>query len=200
MCPKCGPLSESWQLCILCNMDLDSQLLTILRAKADVMLALTAARRLGLRDWAIGAGFIRGAVWDHLCGQGPTPVDDVDVLYHDASDLGWPPEEHAERQLRHLAPSFPWSVRNQARMHLRNGDAPYASTLDAMRHWLETPTCVALRLEDDDTLTILAPFGLEDLFARRIRPTPAGRRRADQYRARLAAKRWHQRWPGIAIE
>lgn len=31
-------------------------------------------------------------------------------------------------------------VKNQARMHLRNGDRPYQSATDAMRYWPETAT------------------------------------------------------------
>lgn len=164
------------------------------------MALLHAAERLALPDWAIGAGVIRAAVWDSLCGIPPTPVDDVDVLYHDAADLTWAPEEAAEIRLAAIMPEVPWSVRNQARMHLRKGDAPYGSTENAMRHWLETPTCVAVRLEPGGGLTVIAPFGLEDLFARRIRPTWRGRECPQDYRSRLDQKRWHERWPGVVTE
>jgi uncharacterized protein len=34
----------------------------------------------------------------------------------------------------------------------------------------------------------------------RIRPTPAGIRRAESYRARIADKRWHELWPGVTVE
>jgi len=33
-------------------------------------------------------------------------------------------------------PDIRWSARNQARMHIRNGDPPYAGTTDALRHRL----------------------------------------------------------------
>lgn len=181
--------------------ELESQLREIIRNQPNVLAALEAVRSLNLPDWAIGAGFIRSAMWDHICGMAvPTPVDDVDVLYHDPEDLSWTPEERAEMQLRAMLPAVPWSVRNQARMHLRKGHEPFTSTFDAMRYWLETPTCVALRLETSGTLTVLAPYGLEDLFARRIRPTAAGHQHPDDYMARVMAKRWHERWPGVVIE
>lgn len=179
---------------------LEERLRAIVHATPHVMRALVAARTINLPDWAIAAGFIRSAVWDHLCQFEQTAVGDVDLLYFDPSDLTWAPEEGAEASLRALASDIPWSVRNQARMHLRKGDAPYASTLDAMRYWLETPTCVGLRLEADDRLTVFAPYGLDDLFSRRIRPTPRGRQYADEYVGRVTAKRWHERWPGIDVE
>jgi hypothetical protein len=42
---------------------------------------LEFARDLNLPDWAIGAGFVRNAVWDHLHGyEFATPLNDIDVL------------------------------------------------------------------------------------------------------------------------
>ncbi len=159
---------------------------------------LQAARALGLPDWAIGAGFVRNAVWDRLSGLPRTPLDDVDVLFFDPADTSRERETALEARLAAALPR-PWSVRNQARMHLRNGDAPYRSTEDAMRHWLETPTAVAVRLEADGSLAILAPFGLDDLLAMRGAPTPAGRAKPDQYRERMQAKDWPARWPGVTL-
>lgn len=176
---------------------LAERLTSIIGSRPGHVAALRAVRQLQAPQGAIGAGYIRGAVWDHLCGCGPTPADDVDVLYHDPSDLSWEAETALERRLRDILPDLPWSVRNQARMHVRNGDPPYASVAHAMEHWLETPTCVALRLEADDTVTVIAPFGLDDLFALRIRPPPRGKERMEAYRERLHRKRWHERWPGV---
>ena len=69
------------------------------------------------------------------------------MVYHDPSCPGPAAETAAEARLKELVPGLLWSVRNQARMHVRNGDAPYDSTADTLRHWLETPTAVAVRLE-----------------------------------------------------
>lgn len=179
---------------------LSDRLTSIAASGSDRLAALRAVRQLRAPQGAIGAGYIRAAVWDHLCGCRPSPVDDVDVLYHDPSDLSWDAETALETRLRDMVPGLPWSVRNQARMHIRNGDPPYRSVAHAMEHWLETPTCVALRLEDDDTFTVIAPFGLGDLFDRRIRPTPRGRQRLGAYRDRLDRKLWHEKWPGITVE
>jgi len=38
-----------------------------------------------------------------------------------------------EKQLFEEYADIPWSVHNQARMHERNGDAPYRNTEDAIR-------------------------------------------------------------------
>ena len=54
---------------------------------------------------------------------------------------------------------------------------------------------VGVRLEDDDRLTVHAPFGLEDLFAMRLRPNPS-RATGGFLRTAQAAQR---RWPELAI-
>jgi hypothetical protein len=161
---------------------------------------LEAVRRQRLPDWAVGAGFIRSAVWDALHGYAePTPLADVDVLFFEESDVSHAREAAIEKALGEALPNIPWSVKNQARMHLRNGDAPYADTADALRFWLETPTAVAIRIGDDGAATLLAPFGVEDLLAMVCRPTPKGRRRLAEYQSRIREKNWAARWPQARI-
>ncbi len=59
------------------------------------MRTLQVVRGLGLLDWAIGAGFVRNAVWDQLHGfDTMTPLADVDVLFFDRADPS--PKREAE--------------------------------------------------------------------------------------------------------
>ncbi len=174
-----------------------------LAADAWRMACLEALAEVDLPDAWIGAGFLRSLVWDRLHGFAePTPLDDVDVVYFDPA-AGAEDEPAIEAQLRALLPEVPWSVRNQARMHERNGDLPYRDTEDALRHWLETPTAVAARLEPGGKVALLAPFGLDDLFAMLLRPTPHARSRPDRleaYRLRLHEKAWTTTWPDARVE
>ena len=161
---------------------------------------LDAVHRQRLPDWAVGAGFIRSAVWDALHGYAePTPIADVDVLFFDAEVVSREHEVAIEAALRGAMPDVPWSVKNQARMHRRNGDAPYVDTADALRFWLETPTAIAIRIDDDGAATLLAPFGVEDLLAMVYRPTPRGRERLSQYHRRMREKDWPARGPRVRI-
>jgi len=182
--------------------NLDRQLRNILSADTGCLAALRCVRALCLPQGAIGAGLIRSAVWSRIAGRPAAAADtaDIDVLYLDRSDTSRQAEEAIERRLQAMAPALPWSVRNQARMHLRNGDEPYQSLEDALRYWLETPTCVAVRIDLSDRLEVIAPFGLDDLFAMRIRPTPRGRQRAADYRSRIETKGWETQWPQAVIE
>jgi len=158
---------------------------------------LRAVRALELPDWCIAAGFVRNRVWDHLHGiSPPRPPADIDVLFFDATDLGKEREAAYEERLNHALPA-PWQVRNQARMHVWKNLPQHKSTADAMIYWLETVTSVGVRLEDDDTLTIVAPLGVDDLVGLICRPTSFGRTRRDEYNARIASKRWRELWPKV---
>ncbi len=165
------------------------------------MEVLRTVAALGLPDWAIGAGFVRAAVWDALT-QKPerTPLPDIDVIYFDPADVSRQRDERLVSILAATMPDIPWDLKNQARMHLRNGDAPYRDTEDALAYWLETPTCIAARLDDAARVIILAPHGVEDLLALRVRPTQAAQSKMVQYRARRVAKNWAGLWPGLVFE
>lgn len=148
----------------------------------------------------IGAGFVRNAVWDHLSGQDTEalPPADLDVVFHDPVNATAEQEAAFEAALHIAAPDLPWSVRNQARMHERNGHRPYRDVADALAHWPETATAIAARLGPKG-VEILAPFGIEDVLAMIIRPTPDFRTKPEIPRARLEAKGWRIRWPRLRV-
>ncbi len=182
----------------------DADILALVAADAWMMAALGAVAKLGLPDCWIGAGFLRGAVWDRLHGYASrTPLDDIDVVYFDPEAPDPAAEAVLERRLGEDLPGLPWEVRNQARMHLRNHDAPYRDSADALAHWLETPTAVALRLNDAGGPELLAPLGTADLLGLVVRPTPYARKHAHRlaaYRARLESKDWPAKWPKLRVE
>ena len=159
---------------------------------------LRAARALALPDWCIAAGFVRNRVWDHLHGIATArPPADIDVLYYDASDLSKEREVEFEGRLDGLLPGLPWQVRNQARMHVWKGLPQHKDTSDSMTCWLETVTAVGVRLEADDSLTVVAPLGVDDLLGLVCRPTVFGRSQLKEYEARIAQKRWRELWPKV---
>jgi len=162
------------------------------------MKQLRAARALTLPDWCIAAGFVRNRVWDHLHGiSPPREPPDIDVLYYDAADLSKEREVAYEKRLDALLPGPLWQVRNQARMHVPKDLPQHRDTADSMTYWLETVTAVGVRLETDDSLTVIAPLGIDDLVYLRCQPTAFGRARRHEYEARIAAKRWRELWPKV---
>lgn len=165
---------------------------------------LVAARALELPDWWVCAGFIRSKVWDALHGYvHRTRLPDVDVIYYDAVDVNETTEKWLEVRLRNQLPSVPWSVKNQARMHVLNGQDPYASSTEAMSKFPETATAIGVRLLGDDRIELTAPWGVSDLVNLVVRPTPDFTSRysakAQIYEERMSKKKWAQTWPHIHI-
>jgi uncharacterized protein len=160
--------------------------------------ALRSVGALALPDWWIGGGFVRNLVWDHLQGfTVPTRLTDVDVIWFDPQRGTAEIDDALTAKLRAIEPKVPWSVKNQACMHQRNGDSAYRSSIDAMRHWPETATAVAVTLAADGALDLAAPFGTDDLLAMLVRPTPHFRHRTADYRARQSSKNWRALWPQL---
>jgi uncharacterized protein len=182
--------------CVQHGAGVTRDLASLIAADGGRVRLLQLVQDLRLPDCWIGAGFVRSAVWDHLHGKPPTlPAGDVDVVWFDPARATPDGDRRIEVRLAAAAPEIDWSVTNQARMHARNGDAPYASTGDALRHWPETATAVAVRLTDHG-VDVLAPFGLDDLFALIVRPTPAfATDKLPVVQARMREKRWLERWP-----
>lgn len=70
---------------------------------------------------------------------------------------------------------------------------------DAVLTWPETALTVAVRLRVDDTIEVIAPLGLDDLFSMVVRRNPR-RVSVETYHERIAEKRYLQRWPRVRIE
>jgi uncharacterized protein len=184
---------------------LDDRLKADIARDARMMRLLEAARELALPGWCIAAGFVRNMVWDLLHGYGErTPLNDLDLIYYDADDLREETEKRYEDLLQQAEldgqqdQASHWSAKNQARMHLRNGDAPYASLEDAMKRWPETATAVGVRLLPDDSLEVIAPHGLTDLYELLVRQSPHYGSRA-VFEHRVRSKRWLELWPKLRV-
>jgi hypothetical protein len=75
--------------------------------------------------------------------------------------------------------------------------APLTCSAEALERFVSATFAVGVRLEADDRLTVVAPFGLEELFALRMRPNP--RRPTNKGFARAMAS-LTARWPEISVE
>jgi hypothetical protein len=183
----------------------EARLVALARATPWFMQALGHVRALGLPAWCVGAGAVRNLVWDALHGHAaPSALADVDVAHFDADDLSPEHDAHLQRRLVAAAPDTPWEVTNQAGVHLwfeqhfGHAVAPLRSLDEAVASWPEFATAVGLRLGEDDRLHVIAPHGLDDLFAMVVRRNPA-RVSLETYRERVASKRYAQRWPRVTV-
>lgn len=177
----------------------------IVRSTDWLMRALVTARDIDPPDWLISAGAIRTAVWDHLHGyRNRTPLADIDLGFYDPGDLSEEREHEIQSSLQEALPTETWDAKNQAAVHLwypekfGNQVEPLTSAAAAVATFPETAVCVGLRLRPDDSLLIVAPFGLGDLFGLVHRRNPA-RVSIEEYERRLAAKRITERWPRVTV-
>jgi len=186
--------------------ELRERFTAILRNTPPFMRVLSVARHLDLPDWLVFSGAVYQPVLNHLTRR---PLDygikDYDLGYFDASDLSYEAEDVVIRRvkaafdepLRNMV-----EVRDQARVHLwfeaKFGEpyGPLSSTAEALERFASPTFAVGVRLEPDDWLHIEAPFGLADLFALRLRPSP---RRKTVGFARTAAD-VRRRWPEVVVE
>lgn len=186
------------------DMELEARLAGMVRGSAHLMAALRAARGLGLASWCIGAGAVRSVVWDALHGYAePSRLDDVDLAYFERPAKPGRDAE-LERALKRAVPALAWEATNQATVHewfraaLQMQVEPLHTLEEGVATWPEYATCVGVTLKADDSIGVVAPHGLDDLFALRVRHNPA-RADAETYRQRLAAKRFSERWPLLTV-
>ncbi len=187
--------------------ELEQRLEAALRASPTLMRVLTTLSGLDLTDWRIGSGAVFQTLWNALTGRDPDyGLRDYDALYFDP-DTSWDAEDVF---IRRVAAAFPpdlarmVEVRNQARVHLwfeaKFGEpyAPLARTDDAFARFLTPANAVGVRLERDGRFDIVAPFGLEDCFAMRLRPNPS--RRVSPLSYERVTSGLKARWPEVIIE
>ena len=182
-----------------------NRLIALVRRSKWMMDALVAVRSLGLSSWCIGAGAVRNLVWDALHDRSePSELADVDVTYFDAECLDPQLDRELQAKLTTALPSIPWEVTNQAAVHhwfeqyFGHPVPPLGSLEEAVGSWPEYATAVGIRLEADDSITVIAPHGLEDLFACVVRRNPI-RVSIDTYRERVELKRYAARWPKVRV-
>jgi hypothetical protein len=178
---------------------------TIIRGDPDLMQLLVSIRSVQLAQWRLVAGCLYQTVWNVLTGRDRgTGIKDYDLIYFDDSDLSWAAED---RVIRSVAASTrgcvgPVEVRNQARVHLwfedRFGTAyPRLYSADeAIRRYASIVHAIGIRLEYDDRLDVVAPFGLDDLFSMVIRPNYALENAVSHTRK---ARRAQAIWPEMIV-
>lgn len=176
-------------------------IVNLIREDERMMQILRIVESLALPDWCVCAGFVRSKVWDYLHGFKETRLPDVDVVYFDPNNTDESIEKEFERSLRKWDSSVPWSVKNQARMHTKNGLVPYTSTADGLSNFPEVCTAIGVYLNSNGEVTIIAPYGVEDLVNLIVRPTPffTSEDKRNIYEQRITVKKWEAKWHRLCI-
>lgn len=183
-----------------------ADLVEIVASDPLIAATLIRARDLALPDWLVVSGAVYQTVWNRLTGR-PSGhgLKDIDLVWFDPDDLSFEAEDRTIARVAAIFADWPVPVeaRNQARVHLwfeRRFGAPYAplsSSAEALGRYASICHAVGLRMKADGRIDVYAPFGLDDVFALRIRPN-----RVLDNAATHAAKaaRMAALWPELTVE
>lgn len=181
----------------------EKDVITLIQKDKWMMDLLKCAKSLNLPDWWICAGFVRSKIWDVLHDfDERTPLPDIDVIYYDQSNVEKGVEKKHEEALKRLLSTVPWSVKNQARMHITNNSSPYSSSVDAIAKFPETATALGVKLDEGDNVILTAPHGIQDVVNLIVKPTLyflESKDRMLMYEKRVKAKNWQATWRNIEV-
>ncbi|WP_428742328.1 nucleotidyltransferase family protein [Tenacibaculum sp.] len=178
--------------------DFTTEFVTIIENDAWMLSILETVKSLNLSDCWIGAGFVRNKIWDYKHQRTRTSLNDIDVIFFDKNDSSKEYELTLEKKLHTIIPTVNWSVKNQVRMSVRNGHSQYENCCDAISYWPETATAIAVKLNSNNQIEFIAPYGLSDLFNLIVKPTPNFD--LTTYRERVTNKGWKNTWEKLFIE
>lgn len=178
-------------------------IITLIKEDDWMMELLRAAKGVNLPDWWICAGFVRSKIWDTLhLFEDRTTLSDIDVIYFDPTNVEEFQEKEVEEHLNRMVPNIPWSVKNQARMHIVNNLPPYASAVDGIANFPETVTALGVKLDEKNNVLLTAPHGIRDVIHLEVKPTPrflTTKELRAVYEERLQQKNWTSTWPKLQI-
>lgn len=185
------------------NIQTEQDIIHLIENDEWMMNVLQMAKSLELPDWWICAGFVRSKIWDTLHDyEVRTTTPDVDVIYFDPFRKNEVYEQLLKKNLINLDASIPWSVKNQARMHVVNNMPPYSSSVNAISKFPETATALGVTLDERNNVILTAPCGIEDVLSLQVRPTAhflESKERLHMYKNRVIKKNWQSKWPNITI-
>jgi uncharacterized protein len=147
--------------------------LQILLENSPIKTILPAITELNLPDWWLAGGAVRNTIWHSIFGQDCALfIKDFDIAFFD--EQGTRSQELAAKAtLTNQFPDYQFDVKNQASFaRWRPGRTTYTSTQDGITNWLHTATAVGVKLDTQRQWQFFTPYGLDDLFAGVIRPTP----------------------------
>jgi hypothetical protein len=184
----------------------EARLIGMLQDSPTLMGVMRGLRALDLPDWRLVSGCVYQTAWNAITGRDPDyGLKDYDAVYFDPDTSYEAEDVFIKRAAAAFAPPLDAmvEVRNQARVHLwfeqKFGEpyTPLSCTDEALERFVCPAFAVGVRLEDDGRITVAAPFGLEDLFAMRLRPNPT-RPISPQGFSRVCVSA-RARWPELTV-
>lgn len=174
-------------------MDLiNKSIINIVKNSARIESILKTLRFIESEDLMLTGGYLRNIIWNSLHSYSEDyELEDCDIVFFNKGKLSKKYEKSIRDRLYYLSPDINWSVKNQARMHLRNNHNPYMNIFDALTAFPETCSAIAI----DKQWNIVSPYGLNDLYNLQVIPTTFCLvNEIDVYYRRKRIKGWFEKW------
>ena len=169
----------------------------ILNANFRINQIINSFAGINEEELYLTGGALRNAIWNNLHGfDDGYELEDCDIIFYNPNRIDKSYEKLIEQKLNLLNPIINWSVKNQARMHLKNGHLPYNSIEDALKAFPDTVSAVAI----DKYWNTIAPYGLSDLFNLSINETNYCHiNEIGTFNKRVVEKDWLTKWPKLKL-
>lgn len=186
------------------NQNLHHKLQEIVLHQSELMQRLVYLQHICTEAY-LCAGAIRNLVWALLHQQhNSIGHGEIDIVFFDPNEKNQQTCHEIEQKMTDKFPENEWDVVNQALVHtwykteMGNSISPYTSLIDALMTWPETATAVAIRLNQNNEIEIIAPFGLDDLFELKLRWNPRLVSH-EVFMQRVTSKRFLERWKNLKM-
>lgn len=157
--------------------------------------------KLGVAQPWLVAGCVYGAAWNRLSGRPPAEnVKDYDIFYWD-EDTSWEAEDRVIRRAAALFADLGVEVelKNQKRVPIwyreKFGVEYPAVATAAESIALFQIACTCVGLAPRSSVEVVAPHGLDELYAGILRPNPLCPSQPERVRAK--AESYRARWPWL---
>lgn len=190
-------------------MSSNAEFLRLIALNPAVVELMNRAAMLGLPDTWLVSGCLFQTVWNILAGESPArAIKDYDLFYFDSADCSKDSEDAANRRAAELFADLGCDidVRNQARVHMWyeqefgvRGYPRLGRSTDGIDNFLAVCCMVAVRRARSGSVELYAPFGVDDVLNRVMRPNP-WYRNAPRDCYYIKAERWRSLWPELKVE
>ena len=182
-------------------------LISILKKNTELMDMLDYIDSLNIPNFYIAAGSIFQTVWNYYDGKPLNyGIKDIDVIYYNSNDLSVDTDLKYYEIIKKYAESKKYNyeidVSNEARMHIWKKEKfgidieQYKSSEDAINKWIATVHAIGIT-KYKNKIRIYAPYGLNDIFTRTIRPIKHEYNTEEIYNKK--ANSWKSRFDNLTI-
>ena len=183
-------------------MDRKNDFLKILKKNSELMFILDEVSVLNLPNYYLAAGSVFQTVWNYSDGNNlMTGIHDIDIVYFDKEISADNSAKNDKKLEKVLSEKFPYQfdIHNEAYMHLwHNGNkVPYKNTENAIERFIATVHAIGIT-KNAKQITLFAPFGLDDIEHRLIRPIYHPDNSKELYETKV--KKWQSRFNHLTIE